>query len=86
MATNEMQKRRDKFSELLKCGWKEVLFDSGSENWRRNWFLDGKKAELNNTDKGLDFFAGPTFKDDSCHAVLWTKDGSYIPGLNNMKV
>lgn len=68
MGTNE------KFKELLKLNWTEVFFDSGKENWQKNWFLDGKKAKLKNTDNGLDFYAGTTFNDDSCHAVLWTKE------------
>ncbi|MGL1891283.1 MAG: YesU family protein [Spirochaetaceae bacterium] len=64
----------EEFNKLLELNWSELFFDSGSEDWRKNWFLDGKKADLKNTDRGLDFYAGPTFRDDSCHAVLWTKE------------
>jgi hypothetical protein len=64
---------KEMFLILNKQNWKEVLFDSGTESWKENWFLDGKKALIKNTVKGMNFSAGPTFKDDSCHAVLWTR-------------
>lgn len=66
--------RMQEFDALSGRNWKEVFFDSGTEDWRKNWFLDGKKAVITHSDKGMDFHAGPTFKDDSCHAVLWTKE------------
>lgn len=53
----------------------ELLFeDSGVEDWRQNWFLDGTKAFLKNTDEGMLFEAGPEWKNDTSHAVLWTKN------------
>lgn len=74
MAIDEKMIAENQFNELLKNDWKEVFFDSGSEDWRKYWFLDGKKAMISNRDEGMDFYAGPTFLDDSCHAVLWTKE------------
>jgi hypothetical protein len=59
-----------------------ILFeDSMLQDWRKNWFLDGKRAVLKHEKDGLSFEATPsgvnknedreTF--DSHHAVLWTK-------------
>lgn len=62
------------FESLIHRNWKTALFDQGTKDWTEHWFLDGRKAELKNTDHGMEFYAGPTFGDDSCHAVLWTKD------------
>lgn len=54
---------------------KEVLFeDTGTDDWTQKWFLDGTKATLENTEKGLFFEAGPDWANDSSHAVLWTKE------------
>jgi hypothetical protein len=64
----------EEFNSLLGLDWKESFFDRGWDDWKKLWFLDGKKAVINNTHKGMDFYAGPTFKDDSFHAVLWTKE------------
>ena len=62
------------FDALRGGDWRKVFFDSGKKDWRENWFLDGNKAVIKNSEKGMDFHAGPTFLDDSCHAVLWTKE------------
>ncbi len=48
-------------------------------DWRKNWFLDGKKATLRTTEEGLFFSAGTVTKSDDSveynahHAVLWTR-------------
>ena len=62
------------FEKLLQHNWRKVFEDKGNEDWHNKWFLDGKKATITNTEKGMDFYAGPTFLDDSCHGVLWTKE------------
>ncbi len=74
MRTDVNKNDTDQFNALLQKKWKEVFFDSGCDDWRKLWFLDGKKAVITNTEKGMDFHAGPTFLDDACHAVLWTKE------------
>ena len=56
-----------------------VLFkDSLTGNWQEKWFLDGRKATVKTSEKGL-FFSGGTITklDDpqeyhAHHAVLWT--------------
>jgi hypothetical protein len=53
---------------------KELLFeDSGTEDWTQKWFLDGERAQLDNTPMGMYYSAGPEPKNDTCHAVLWTQ-------------
>lgn len=62
------------FTQLESSRWNEVFHDPCTRDWKENWFLDGKKAGIENSEKGMDFTAGPVFNDDSCHAVLWTKE------------
>jgi hypothetical protein len=60
-------------SAKAKDGCSEIFFDPCKEDWRQKWFLDGLKAKITNGSDGMDFWAGPTAGDNSCHAVLWTK-------------
>lgn len=53
--------------------WKLVFNDSGSKDWTKQWFLEGDKAKVKNTDKGMLFSAGPVPDENASHAVLWTK-------------
>lgn len=54
--------------------WELQFEDSCTGDWRENWFLDGKVATVENSEAGMDFAAGPEFRNDSHHAVLWTND------------
>ena len=54
--------------------WKLKLSDPCTKDWKSNWFIDGEIATVVNTDKGMNFSAGPVNKDDAHHAVLWTKE------------
>lgn len=40
---------------------------------REDWFLDGKKAKIEETEDGIILSSGPTFEEDASHCVLWTK-------------
>lgn len=62
------------FRRLLDIDWQLRVQDSGADDWRNNWFLDGENATLNNTPDGMEFFAGPTFGNNADHAVLWTRE------------
>ncbi len=64
------------FLRLNNAEWKEVFFDSCTENWKTHWHLDGLKAKIDHSTEGMEFKAGPIYRDDSSHAVLWTK-GSF---------
>ena len=50
------------------------MFDPCTGNWQDKWFLDGEIASVENSEKGLNFSAGPVNRDDAHHAVLWTKE------------
>ena len=67
----------------------QILFeDPMTGDWQENWFLDGSKAELTNSEEGLHFAASTlpgiwqTRNEseeqrrlfDSFHAVLWTQE------------
>lgn len=53
---------------------KTLLFeDSMTKDWTQKWFLDGKKARIDNLSTGMYYAAGPENKNDTSHAVLWTK-------------
>ena len=54
--------------------WQLEFYDHCSGDWQSQWFLDGLRAEIENTKDGMVFSAGPVEGDHACHAVLWTKD------------
>lgn len=60
--------------------WKCVFQDNGTEDWTTNWTLDGLVAQVENTEKGIHFSAGPEARNDAHHAVLWTKE-SFVGNL-----
>jgi hypothetical protein len=53
--------------------WRLAFQDTGTKSWHKKWFLDGLRADIENTKEGMIFSAGPVEGDDACHAVLWTK-------------
>jgi hypothetical protein len=54
--------------------WKVVFQDSGTEDFTRNWFLDGEVGAVESTPLGMELRAGPRFLDNSHHMVLWTNE------------
>ena len=70
----ESNNAEQQFSELTKLDWKQVFFDSGTEDWTKRWFLDGERAIVKNSDEGMLLSAGPIERDNASHAVLWTKE------------
>jgi len=65
---------RSRFDMLMKYKWKTVFKDSGRGDWHEKWFLDGDRAKVENSSKGMTLHAGPTHKSEADHAVLWTKE------------
>ena len=63
---------RDRFAELSEQDWQEVFFDTGTGDWRNQWSLDGLKADVNNSEDGMNFRAGAVPDENAHHAVLWT--------------
>lgn len=62
------------FEKALNTPWKEVFSDTGTEDWTKQWFLDGEIGSVSNSKKGMQMTAGPKFLNDAHHMVLWTKD------------
>jgi len=67
------------FHEAMQLPWEVVLCDGGSGDWKKRWFLDGKKARVINTAEGMALHAGPNAGEDASHAVLWTKASFRAP-------
>ncbi len=76
-------KMAERFVEMDAAGnWEERFFDDGvgtreegnwnNGKWQEKWFLDGEIASVRNTQKGLLLTAGPRWRDDAHHMVLWT--------------
>jgi hypothetical protein len=63
-----------RFDALQKIEWMQVFEDSGREDWRIKWFLDGDRAKVENSCEGMTIHAGTTVGSDADHVVLWTKD------------
>ena len=61
--------------------WAEVFSDGCAEDWKAKWFLDGEVGSVTNSPEGMTLTAGPEFKNDAHHMVLWTKD-SFEGDLN----
>jgi len=62
------------FEQALDVKWREIFSDSGTNDWKAKWFLDGEVASVKNGPEGMQLTAGPQFANDAHHAVLWTKD------------
>jgi hypothetical protein len=62
------------FQQALAGPWREVLFDPCTGDWTEHWFLDGEVAAVETSQAGMQLTAGPQFKNDAHHLVLWTKD------------
>lgn len=65
---------RERFEKLDAQDWQEVFLDTGTGDWRDQWSLDGLKAEVTNSEGGMNFRAGPVPNENASHAVLWTRE------------
>jgi hypothetical protein len=54
--------------------WNQLFFDDCIGDWREKWFLDGEIGSVETSTNGLQLTAGPQFRNDAHHMVLWTKD------------
>ena len=61
------------FDTAASVGWEEVLFDSFTKDWQKQWTLDGEVATAVNTPDGIELTAGSE-RIDGHHMVLWTKE------------
>ncbi len=63
----------ERFDEAARGKWREALFDLGTDDWEANWFLDGEVGTVKTGVDGMELAAGPLFKNDAHHMVLWTR-------------
>ncbi|MCC5846280.1 MAG: DUF1961 family protein [Verrucomicrobia bacterium] len=54
--------------------WRTVFHDEGTGDWQEKWFLDGEVGTVSNGRNGMTLTAGPEFRNDAHHMVLWTKE------------
>ena len=52
--------------------WKTTFTDSCTNDWTEQWFLDGEVGTVENSSDGMELTAGPEFRNDAHHMVLWT--------------
>jgi hypothetical protein len=72
--TQLVEKRQAEFDRVAGGAWRQVFHDPGTGDWRKQWFLDGRQAEVRNSPQGMTLTAGPEFKNDAHHMVLWTRE------------
>ena len=54
--------------------WKTTFSDACTGDWTEQWFLDGEVGNVSTGPDGMELTAGPEFKNDAHHMVLWTKE------------
>jgi lysophospholipase L1-like esterase len=64
---------RAAFEVVDSVEWKDVFFDSFTKDWEKQWTLDGEVGTAKNTPEGIELTAGPEFRNDAHHMVLWTR-------------
>ena len=62
------------FDKVAKGTWKKTFSDACTADWKKMWFLDGEIGTVKTGTDGMTLTAGPTFKNDAHHMVLWTKE------------
>ncbi len=65
---------RESFENANERSWQEVFADECTGDWNQQWFLDGEVGTVTNGPEGMTLTAGPEFKNDAHHMVLWTKE------------
>ena len=61
------------YEEAAAGDWQQVFSDPCTGDWRKLWFLDGEIGTVTTGPDGMTLTAGPEFKNDAHHMVLWTK-------------
>lgn len=67
-------KEKELFENENHGKWRELFSDSCTEDWSQQWFLDGEVGTVTHSPEGMTMTAGPEFKNDAHHMVLWTKE------------
>ncbi len=69
-----MSSAQQVFDRLNQHNWRLALQDSGCEDWRRHWTLDGSNCTITHSPEGMEFKSGPEAGDHSNHGILWTRE------------
>ncbi|WP_369410415.1 DUF1961 family protein [Neiella litorisoli] len=72
-AATAITRSNDQFEAVSNGNWQQVLFDSGSGDWRQHWLADGLIGSVENTPEGMHIKAGPEANNHAHHFVVWTK-------------
>ncbi|MBI1335465.1 MAG: DUF1961 family protein [Phycisphaera sp.] len=64
---------RKAFERADAPSWRVVFSDPCTGDWKDKWFLDGEVGKVANGPEGMTLTAGPEFKNDAHHMVLWIK-------------
>lgn len=70
---NEAAPEQAAFEKADQLGWQNVFNDPCTGDWAEKWFLDGNVGTVTNSARGMELHAGPVYKNDAHHTVLWTK-------------
>ena len=70
----EWESEKRTFEEASGGEWKEVFSDPCTGEWKERWFLGGEIGTVTNGQEGMTLTAGPEFRNDAHHMVLWTKE------------
>jgi hypothetical protein len=62
------------FEQAAAGDWREVFADPCTADWKQRWFLDGEVGTVKTGPDGMELTAGPEFRNDAHHVVLWTQD------------
>jgi hypothetical protein len=62
------------FKKADAAQWKQAFTDPCTGDWKKQWFLDGEVGTVTTGPEGVTLTAGPEFKNDAHHMVLWTKE------------
>jgi hypothetical protein len=71
--TASPDKEKTAFTQAAAGEWKQVFSDPCTGDWRKLWFLDGEVGKIETGPNGMTLTAGPEFRNESHHMVLWTK-------------
>lgn len=61
------------YEQAAADNWQVVFSDPCTGDWRQQWFLDGEVGTVTTGPNGMTLTAGPEFKNEAHHMVLWTK-------------
>ena len=62
------------FEQAAMLNWEQAFTDTGTKDWKKNWFLDGEIGTVTTGPEGMTLSAGAEYKNDAHHMVLWSKE------------